>query len=52
MWAIACGTILLGYTFWGVFPTQIDAMEYAERMEGECFLVRIHLVIEEEEPKG
>lgn len=52
MWAIACGTLLAGYTFWGVFTTEIEAMEYAKRAEGECFLVRIHMVIQEEEPKA
>lgn len=49
MWAVACGTLLAGYTFWGVFVTQIDAMKFAKRVEGECFLVRIHMVVEEEE---
>ena len=52
MWAMACGTLLLGYTFWGAFSSQEAAMKYAQRIEGECFLIRIHMVIQEEDIKG
>ena len=48
MWTVACGTLLLGYTFWGLFPTLEEAREYAETItEEERFLVRIHAIPEE-----
>ena len=44
MWTVACGTLLAGYTFWGAFTTLAAARKYAKRVEGECFIVKIHMV--------